>query len=515
MTPGILVALMALFWLGLLLIAEVFPRTRAMLAELAEESSRAGFLSALLAWLSVLLLLLLAAGWGLAPVTQGSEFGVHFVALKMLEGFPAYPSGDDNQQYALLYGPLTYLVYLAAYAALGLEAATPKVIAIPMVLAGLAATWAIVATAATTRERRLGVALAVLAGLLWIREHAIAPKADPFIYLLAAVGTLAAARRWPLWAIGACAGLAFGFKATAILAFIPIWAIRARDGAEWREHATGATAAVLCATAPFVHPLVGLPEYWELLEAGVRHGFGIALFLNCFFTIAAAVVIAMVWTMPARRARLWLALLVASLLASAPASKDFAGYYHLAPFIPAYAWLLASEHAAIRPDAQRRTRTIWFAAGVLFLLLPIHVGIYVFGQSLEAREARMAAAEVANARVRFRAVPIGVDPWTGAIERDVLIGYGPLPFLSFWATLDDALASKPTPAGVIDNIQRCTIPVWIVAHGATPFAHQFQSAHGPVVVPGHQMATAFAASYKLVRSYDRIDIWQCRSTMRP
>lgn len=419
------------------------------------------------------------------------------------QGHPIYQLQDGAPRFAILFGPLSYLAGVPAFALLG-----PSVLASKLTgVAALAVTIMLLAWHFLRGPRAAGIdaLLFLTAGLLAFAPWSFFVHGDPIELLLAAIAVVAAAR--PV-AVGVCIGLAAAVKIDAPLYFLPIvLELCLRRG--WQALLPLGFAAAAATFWPFLLPGVSAHDYASTLLQmlfGRSHTLAELPRLLTYFAIMALPLTlsmaAATWRMP--ECRFGLASLATLALAFYPATFPGAGPHHFLPLLPIFA------------EARRRLSG---DKPLAIALLPcIVVAVMIARSTLDWMAERGNWGPLAN-----EAVGLAVNSLGGPAQ----IGYGDavpsyevaqlarakLAFRGVPPMIDGQVLMDLRESGIdgsrrwIPYVSDCRKLRWVLPRGEQPFA---LGSYYPGVVPfDDAFRRAFAAHYQPVAASPHFTLWGC------
>ena len=410
------------------------------------------------------------------PVTQLSEFGVHFVSLAWLEGKPLYHSFNSEDQYSLLYGPLTYLIYAAAYSMVGVNFYAPKVISVVFFSLTIFSIWKLTRNASPSKYRLI-IWLIIFSYVGMWATLPFAPKADTL--LIAFIGLAMVVIDTKIHFIiksvllGILIGLSIHLKVTAILYFIPVvlFLIVKSDRFEQVFSLILVTAsAVAFSSLIFITPGLSIEHYMAWVLLSIKHGFSSTIVMQNLLIISPVVFLGF-FAKSERPEKLgWLALLIATFLVIFPASKNGAGCYHFAPFLPVLAYLLAKSTFPVeRINAMKWGIMSMFALFWLFFVVPvsfaINAGVYTY-QLKDLYEMKDRISQFKNKHPHETFAVVGWPIW----DPIVYLNGGKLQF-SYWSLLDAAVSGKKLSNRSIESLSKCKIKFWFAKTGERSEEH--------------------------------------------
>ncbi|WP_044562251.1 glycosyltransferase family 39 protein [Azospirillum sp. B4] len=442
--------------------------------------------------------------------------GLAAIAAAWLQGQPLYPLPTDGFYYGLLYGPLIYRVLAMMQDLFGIGtplAALPGMVA---EAATLAVTW--------HAARRAGVgggaalfATATMAGFVLHTYPDVGFRSDPFLLLLAALAlwaTTGPAGMGQALALGLCAGLATALKPSGALYVGPalLAALPLRDSrAAARFILLAGVTCLAGALLPFIGTGTTPEDYLRYLAALRPMGLhGSRLLGNGL--MALLLVLPPLWLLPLaewrRRAQLLTGLALCLPIACVLGAVDGAGVWHLTPFIPYAALLLA--HAA---NAQAGWSLYTLGQTAVILLVMASGTRYALKEAADTLAAAPRAEAVRRAITDFLVEHPGARvaiaptqtqeplPTDTQLHRQVawLVGQGQPLILARNAWMD--LGTPMAIQQFIDRyLTRCDGRYWL-AMDQTPF---IASKHTPATV-----SAAFLALYHRAAHSPDLDVWSC------
>lgn len=436
-------------------------------------------------------------------------------------GRPLYHALTAPERYAHIYGPYAFLPHAWALALAG------PAIRVSKAVGAFASLIALLAVGILARRRSDGVRAALIAGgvaavFLSFRNYAFWTRPDPLLVLSVAVCLwFAALDRASIWTdllAGAAAGFGWGLKFTGPLyTLVPLGLIALRRG---RARTLPAVAiAIAVAAAPFVASTnISFTNYLAWIAASGRTGLLFAtLRANMEWTLFLTAPLLLVsFTSrvfdPENDAewRTLTALLLLGLAGvSVAAAKPGAGAYHLLPFAPVIAYLVACRATVFRLHPERRAPlAAWFAVALAIAFVQqVH-----FVRTVHDRAAIGDADEIA----RFADSHAGiVDMGYGATEslsreRPILVFRNNSYFLDQPAVREEELQGIRMPASTVEDLTRCRVDVWLIPRGESPFS----GVNGYAAVALHPLysdafRSAFLQTHRLVESTAHFDAWRC------
>ncbi|GAB6052329.1 hypothetical protein JCM17960_11490 [Magnetospira thiophila] len=442
-----------------------------------------------------------------------------------------YDSPDSLDHILTAYGPLLYLTNAAFLALFGGSITVSK-------LAALTACWLAAGAFIGHAERRYGLGLAGVGGLMFIAYPLIVTpigfwtRPDSLLVLLVTLGVLFAAqgergRPW-MAAVGVavCAGLAVNLKVHAALYFVPL-VLRFCLFRPLLTWPVMAAVALGCAMLPFALPGVSLENY----IAGIKNIVGArgidadllrtsARFSLMFLLPGLLFLLPLLGRKPLpERADFMYFLLLALCVGIGlyPSSVPGASWYHLLPFFP------ISVDLSLRLLRHLDSQGWWGpVAKILMALILIIMAYLPQKRFLRTLDTYAWTAEVAEetraimARFPQAQFQVGYDSDNvGGYGRTFIVrpllafaGYRPYA-LSAAASMERQYAHVPFPPLKQKYLSQCGPEVWIfpksngdpfTMNGFFPGTHAFPD----------DLSPAFLATHQRIERGTHLDLWGCR-----
>jgi hypothetical protein len=441
------------------------------------------------------------------------------VAAVFAAGKPLYPALDAPERYAHVYGPVLFMVQAAALALVGPSIAASKAAGLAGILLSLLA---LVRVVAARRSGIAGVWTAAACAAVYLAFGGVSfwTRGDPLLILLVVAGLVAAQARdgsGSMWPLGIILGLIVNVKLTGPLYLLPVLALGLRRR-HWRAGLAMTAIAGLTALAPFVLPNVSASHYLDYIALAARNGISAAtLRHNAEWALFLCAPLAAAWMSPdpVRRDRPVVSWLIpAVLLIAVAGAKPGGGPFHLLPFVPVIAFLVAArtENLEWRNSIVRSV-----TPAVLIVAMAMAVAQQaLFIRTVRGRDLHQASAEV---RTFVRSHP-GTAPAIGYAGTSYLSFIRPEVVFQSGAYLLDApavqehqLAGLAIPPSTIRAIATCVAPIWLIpATGDPPFL--VPSAYlprGPATVFSTEFRDTFQRYYERTSSIGLFDVWTCRT----
>ncbi len=508
------------------------------------------------------LLVVLVVGCGLFPViTERIRANEEATILSMVaayrHGQPLYPAADAPVDYGLLYGPVTYFIYLppmlaGAVRLQGYEAWS---------LAALAGSFLFVFLALRPRFG-LSAALGNCALLaIFIPRHAVmewAIKAEPWLLLLSALGFWAACRlpRWTAACVIAISGaMLVDMKATILLvALLPCVLL-------WQRERSARVPAAICAFllipllafVPFAFPGVSIGNYLEILLGYQKHPVLLSnLLLNAqmvlLVLLPTLLLLRTAMHVDAQATRAWISkrsvylgvLIVASIVAMVTGAKTGGGSWHcmvvVIPFlfVNAELWNQIVGRHALTLLRSTRLAAPMLAFGVVVtitalksLVIAVEQTLYVLPDQTQvsARDTENDLLAISR-RYPGKTMQMGYSDYAHynvTFVRPVLQIQGSPLFLDPITRTEKNLIGEHESPELVDALARCTIQLWVIPKGGAPFSiedlyynyltanHENKTGVDPELY--HQsFRQTFLTHYEKIQQPSRyFDVWACRT----
>ncbi len=544
----------------LLLLAILIPTFALLLsvAGLRERLARHWHIGRALFKTICVLIVLLTIGCGLFGVCaeriySHDEASVLSIAAAFRHGQLLYPRAEAPVEYALLYGPVTFLVYLPP-----MFAGQDRLGAYQLwVLIALAGTYAFVYFALRWRFGvfvALGITalLAVFVSRFAAFEWGI--KGDVWILFFSAIGMwgLMCLSNWSAAVVLAITGaMLVDLKVTTlVVAILPCILLWQRERRAHLPAFLSACSIPIFALLPFAMPAISLAGYAEQLRDASHAPFIksilhtnlyalLLLFLPSFGLFWAAFIEKPDVTRSWLRRRAWylLAFGMAALVAILTGARNGAGPWHcMVLAIPLLlvntelwniASLAGSRAVLLRPG---RAAPLW-ALGVSMLAISISGLIQVSGGSsydfLKVGPASMPSVEreLIGIMKQYPATTLqmgysDMHHYYLTFMRPVLQMHGNPLFIDPDARDEADLIGRPISPAVLSALGRCDIKIWILPRGGPPF-----SMEAPYFVEtnvkdrslySEAFRRLFFASYQQIPGNAQyFDLWACRNGSKP
>lgn len=449
------------------------------------------------------------------------EVGSIIGSILFARGEPVYHPIDGAQRYALLYGPLLTMVYGWIFAVFP-TITSVKLAGIAFAFIGVVLTMRLICTRQSVAWRWSLMLFASIA-LGFLGKSLLMARADALIFLLASLAALAAvAWRHPLLWIGAAAGVASGFKVTAVLYFVPLALLFLRTGG-WPVFFLSAGLFGVALALPFFHPQVGVTEYLQWLKAATVHSYNTQVFLSNLGVAGFFFVPLVVQYLVFRERRLAdFGFVMSAILVAFLGSKLGGGQYHLLPFLPILMALIVRRptpeigtwmhHDIVLPAAKGAVLLMTIPACFVFLTSSSFLQPQLFGvkNPYKMDPAALDEALSFGERFGFRQTSVGYGQMSSRNSNALanLAAKGAPILLTDVAMWDMDASKLPVPEGTVEAVRTCQIPVWLIPTGDRPFAGgSVYFPDSPVFEP---LPRVFLGAYSLSEQGRYFDVWKCQ-----
>lgn len=496
-----------------------------MQATAVSERMHRRILSVWPAWVRLALIgwfVFLALHYLWSPIsTDHAEPSIIAIAANYAHGHPLYHGPESGERYAIIYGPIVFLLPALFLKAFGFRIWVAK---LPFILSALAVPPVIFGVF----KRRCGPAMALaltstlLCTLLMFSLHSYWTRPDPLLVLTVVLSIRAMDFQSPLArgiTLGVMAGLATNVKAYAPALFLPVFLSR-WDRDSWRVAFIATGAAVATLVAPFLAPGVFWRNYRLWVGMISVHGISADLLLKRA-PWAAICLAPFEWARQAktsrqklgRRDRIYIAAVLSSfgaiwLCSGKPGSEP----HYFMPFLPTGFLILADALALGPPQWAQR----YWAPPLGWLSL---IGLLIFlagglsdGMPTDPTAPRIIAdIRHVMADNPGAVVSVGMGEKEGLATRfrtiPVLAG-NPL-FLDECNLIDAVFDGIPVPPATYRMIRDCEVDIWLIPRGETPFRMPSALVPEQQLLPG-SFRRQFEESYRKVGHSEYYDLWECR-----
>ena len=466
------------------------------------------------------------------------------VAAAELRGQPLYHSATAGDRYALLYGPITYWVYLPPMLAHVVDLRVYQLwVMLPLLLAGL-----IMIRIARRAGVLFGSGLALLPYAVTVIMQSAnewAMKGDAWMLLFFSL-ELEMALILPASAavivVPLCASLLINIKATALfLACVPLTLLGRRLGVGKTFQACILT--IVFTALPFVVRGVSAANYIYWLRVSARHGIDPALAasnvaLVLFMALPVIFLLSCLILEDRTQTLLWIRerrlLLVVSIVAclAAPVTgaKVGAGPWHCAPLAPMFAWFAATlwkrwarMHSLplLGPVSRAVLASLVVAqvlVGALFLrasLLLHWKGDLPYSSSISAHLVSQDLVSIVRAYPQTH-IQMGYgnnETYELTWQRPTLVLLGNRYSLDADALNEMEFAHLSLPEAVIDELRNCGSQIFLIPKGNEPFSMQSLYYVAGASAPRDLFPAAFRREffhdYRRYGSSRYFDLWVC------
>jgi hypothetical protein len=484
------------------------------------------------------------------------EAHILVVAAAYLKGEPMYPAFTAPDFYALVYGPLTYLVYVPFLAGFQHPIAAMRVGTLAVNLANLALIFLILRER-LSRSAALALLSLAIVPLLSMSPVLLGTRGDSwllFCFSLAVFSTLR--RNWIVAAMvsGILGALAIDFKPTVVpVVCLMLAMVYRRHGL--RALLTAGFTSVACVLALFRLPGISLSNYlgWLVLSSHRRiiNQTLMDTLMAAILLLLPIVFLVVFGSRPERRREFGLILPIlcgfALVTCVITGSKDGAGVWHLWPMLPfMLLWtaheaslrgvdsqssssVISNENDSVARPASTRTLCVVAAIALAATLVTLRYGF---------RDIRIVhAQDQAQQRVAQRAALNAIDTLTSRSfsGHNLAMGYGTDSgdyrsslrfelslerqeyFFDENAFIEGFKEGLPIPASVVQRILGCK-DIWLIPHGDVPFstlkAGVLPIVDTPYLFPD-MIRLHFTQSHTLLESGDIYDLWGCSYAAQP
>ncbi|HET7218053.1 MAG TPA: glycosyltransferase family 87 protein [Vicinamibacterales bacterium] len=445
-------------------------------------------------------------------------------------GQPLYHLPDSPERYSHIYGPIAFMVHGYALGAFGAAILVSKAISAAAAAGGMLCTFA-----ALRRHARAPWALAlcgvVALVLMAFKNFSYWTRPEPFQLLAVGASLLLAARGRGVVAaagVGLASGVLWNLKITGPLYSLPVFVLLyERSG--WRACATAFAVGVSTAALPFLlFANVSLTNYLYWFGLSANTGlllstlkqnlewavyFGLPVLISYYAVLADKRVAGGSWR--------WLviALVIGVAGLTIAAAKPGAGPYHLMPFLPVIAYVVAWQTSGftsgdpIDPLAPRAA--IAFVAAACVIALAQQANFVTIMSERRARHESEDIARFARSHDGIVEMAYGASEAL-SLERPLLVFRNNAYLIDQPAVREHQLAGVEVPRATIDAIGRCRVHYWLVPKGEAPFAgRNFYAAVFLKPLFPDDLRRTFLERHTRVGETAYFDVWQCRPASAP
>jgi hypothetical protein len=451
---------------------------------------------------------------------QLDEANIISIAAASLRGLPMYhPPVSPDFDYALMYGPFTFLIYRASLLVGGVHHFWIMRSAVVLASLGVCATFMALLRRFLSNSTSIALLTLPLSALIQHTEVSLSIRSDIWIVLSSGLTLLSSLLEAELPAIlltGIFGGILVGLKITAAPAvLLPFYLLYRKFGI--RAPAFSLLVLIATTLAPFLLPNVSLHNYilWILFTRtdglSVKSAFANLLF--AVFLLGPALLMELYLRRfgLALRDRLPVFLItVACLIIAVLTSKNGSGLHylwHLLPSIVLYTALAARDIAGT-PE-ERRTLPVYYVAMACLLFTCVYLRRSYEDLMTPGTPAQLASAQQSIHRYLDRyggRAPVQIG--YGSVDYDYrsLLRYVPIymgqPYSIEGNTGRFETTMLPFPHNVLDHMNHCTNDVWLIPHGQKPFA---------LWVLPDSLRSTFQRDYTIQNTDGVYDAWVCNA----
>ena len=434
-------------------------------------------------------------------------------------GQPIYHAPASAERYAHIYGPLAFMIHGAALGALG-----PSLLISKGLSAGAAAL-GILLTFLAVRRHATGWRALTLAGvqallLMGFKNFSYWTRPEPLQLLAVAAALLTATAGRGIGAaigVGLASGVLWNLKLTGPLYSVPIFVLF-QQRAGWRACIIAAAVGSIAAVLPFVlFENVSLANYLYWFRLSARTGLLLStLKQNLEWAVYFCVPLLVAYFAAPVRVHRSLGeggLAAAMAVLAIAAAKPGAGPYHLMPFLPTIAYLVARRTSAF--DRRTVVEPMVARVAVAFVAAAVVVAVAqqaTFVATMLERRTRDDAGDIERfARAQQDAVAMGYGATEAfSLARPVLTFHSGRYLIDQPAVREHQLEGIDIPPATLDALARCRIKYWLIPKGEAPFVGR--NVYAAVFfrpIFSDAFREAFHAAYDKTGSTEYYDVWQC------
>ncbi len=451
---------------------------------------------------------------------QLDEANIISIAAASLRGLPMYhPPVSPDFDYALMYGPYTFLIYRLALVAGGVNHFW--IMRASVVLASLA----VCATFFALFRKFISTTIAItllafpLSILIQHTEISLSIRSDIWIVLASALALLCSLLETELLAViltGIFGGVLVGLKITAAPAILlPLFLLYRKFGI--RAPIYSSLALIATTLAPFALPNVSLHNYilWILFTRteGLSITSACSNLLFAIFLLCPSLIMELYlrrFGLAFQRRTPILLIIVFCLIIAVLTSKTGSGLHylwHIVPAIVLYMALTARDISALH-DEKRALPAYYIAIACLVFTCLNLPRAYAY-VTIPIMPANIAVAQqsIRNyLRLYQGRAPIqmgygSVDNDYRSLLRYVLV-YDGQPYTIEGNTGRFETKMLPFPPNVLRHMEHCKNDVWLIPHGQKPF---------DVWVLPENLRTTFLRNYSIQQTDGVYDAWVCNA----
>jgi len=439
-------------------------------------------------------------------------------------GRPVYHALDSAERYAHIYGPLAFIAHGWALTLFGPSIVVSKALGVAAAVGSLALTHMLIRRHLPGRSAYLLTGLCALQ-LLLFRHYSFWTRPEPLLLLAASSALVFATGRTAYLttiASGVAIGALWNLKITGTMYTLPIFALLERRRG-WQHCMAAIGAALATAWFPFAfYSNVSWSDYLFWLRLSGRTGLLLStLRQNVEWAAYLCLPVVLSYFAVARGRRpgslLWRNTVAALVLGITgvviAASKPGAGPYHLIPFLPIIAYVVAWHLAEVPPAAAFDVNIT--SAAAAFVLTSLLIGTAQQLQFVTIMRDRRLLHESEDIRAAIEShqgiVAMGYGSTESlSLERPLLVFRSNSYLLDQPAIREHQLQGIGLPRATIEAIAECRVNYWLIPKGEAPFSGQ-NSYASVLLQPLYpdEFRREFEQAHTIVGSTTYYDIWQC------
>lgn len=452
---------------------------------------------------------------------EDAETNIAAVSALAMRGGSIYPSMAAPERYALLYGPLTYLLHDPFFAVFGLSLFGFKIAGVFALGVSDLAIYRTLRAYAPAPQAWIGLGAVNLVFFRFLHVE-FWGRNDPLLVCLVAVALWVLVRTSDTCAVSigamAVAGIA-NLKISGLAYCLPIvvfaWVHRG-----FKIAALTTLLAAALFPLPFTLHQVSWTNYAAVLEVAGRHGLNAGFLARNLQYSAVILLPALVLSRRIRptaaQTSYLLSICAAFLAASISGAKNGAGSYHLLPLIAPVVhfcfWLLRGAAETSRATEFTRVAVACALALVFYSANFVSAVARTYGWSTRGRAALQ---EIAQLQQRFAPETLAIGPGDDFRDPRTFYAYEPVfhgqPYLVSGAAVRDLqFGGVPIPESTVQMLQRCDTRVWLIPRGEIPFSAPntyYETSHPAF---DQNFRDSFFANYRLAESHAEYDVWTCK-----